>query len=56
MVVAVRRRVPDNRRPLMGFMLVGRDENRIGVMVRAAAGMGAGGNGKRHTDAQHTER
>ena len=36
--------------------LVGRDENRIGVMVRATTGLGAGGNDKRQTNAQHPER
>jgi len=54
--MAMLRRVSNNRRPLMGFMLVGRYENGIGVMVRAAAGMGAGGNDKRHTDTKHPER
>jgi hypothetical protein len=37
-------------------MLVGRYENRIAVMVRATTGLGAGGNDKRQTNAQHPER
>ena len=51
--MAMLRRRPNNRRPMMDFVLVGRYESRIGVMVRATAGMG--GYDKRHTDAQHPQ-
>jgi hypothetical protein len=56
MVMAMLWRIPNNRRSTMRFMLIGWYENGVGVMVRATTGMGARGNGKRHTDAQHPKR
>lgn len=40
----------------MRLMLIDRYENGVAVMIRATAGMGARGNGKRHTDVQHPKR
>jgi hypothetical protein len=56
MVMAMLWRIPNNRCSMMRFMLIDRFENRVGVTVRATAGMGASGNGKRHIDAQHPKR
>jgi hypothetical protein len=56
MVMAMLRRIPNPRRSTMRFMLIGRHENGVGVMIRATTGMGARGNGKCHTDAQHPKR
>jgi hypothetical protein len=56
MVMAMLGRILNNRHSMMRFMLIDRYENRFGVMVRVTAGMGARGNGKRHTDAQHPKR
>ena len=56
MVMAMLWRIPNNRRSMMRFMLIDRYENRVGVTVRAPAGMGACSNGKRHTDAQNPKR
>jgi hypothetical protein len=42
MVMAMLRRIPNNRRSMMCFVLIGRYENRIGMMIRATPGMGAG--------------
>jgi hypothetical protein len=56
MVMAMLRRIPNNWRSMMGFMPIDWYENGVGVTVRATAGMGARGNGKRHTDAHHPER
>jgi hypothetical protein len=41
MVMAMLRRIPNNRRLMMRFMLIGGYENGILVMMRAAFGMGA---------------
>ena len=54
--MAMLRRILNNRRSMMGFMLVGRYENGIGAMVRTTTGVGARGYDKRHTDAHHPER
>jgi hypothetical protein len=56
MVMAMLWRIPNDRRSMMRFMPIDRCENGVGVMVRATAGMGASGNGKCHTDAQHPKR
>ena len=40
----------------MRFMPIGRYENGLAVLVRAAASIGARGNGKCHIDAQHPKR
>jgi hypothetical protein len=56
MVMSMLGRVLNNRRMTMRFMLIGRYENRLGVLIRAAPSMGAHSNGKRPTDAQHPKR
>jgi len=40
----------------MRFMLIGRYENGLVVLVGSASSPGVGGNGKRHTDAQYPKR
>ena len=42
MIMEMLRRILNNRRSMMRFMLIDRYENRFGVMVHATAGMGAG--------------
>ena len=56
MVMAMLKRIPNNRRSMVRFMLIGPHENGVGVMIRATTGMGARGNGECHTDAQHPKR
>ena len=56
MVMAMLWRIPNNRRLMMRFMLIDRYENGVAVIVRPTTGMGARGNGNRHTCAQHPER
>ena len=56
MVMAMLWRIPNYWRVAMRFMPIGRYENGLAVLVRAAASIGARGNGKCHIDAQHPKR
>jgi hypothetical protein len=56
MVMAMLLRILNYRSSMMGFMVIGRYENRIGAMVRTTTGVGASGYDKRHINAQHSER
>jgi len=56
MVMAMLWRIPNNWSVAMRFMLIGRYENGLVVLVGSASSPGVGGNGKRHTDAQYPKR
>jgi hypothetical protein len=56
MVVPVRGRIHNDRRMTMRFVRIGGNENGLGTIVRAATGVGVGGNDKQYANTKHKER
>ena len=56
MVVPVRGRIHNDRPMTMRFVRIGGNENGLGTIVRAATGVGVGGNDKQYANTKHKER